>query len=288
MSDLHAFMTRQNDGSIVLRNTVSDARVLFSVEELRAYHRFDALVRQYAVTQDSLIPGGYGEFQTLWNSDCQNRYQFSEYRTLTEDCIIHGAPVPFDTLIPRSSQTPAAPTKATFPGLSADRQDTIQELLWESAAASLRKKEWIEKKKRERLDKRATRNNHTDRGSPRTKDTFVDRGSPRHHPYGGISKAAGKKKAGRRTNFDCRSEAGRSNNFVDDRLAAYFDPPIPSSSSSGLGSYSNDLPVLTLSATRSWNPGREPTHIPHACFHLSRAHSWIIQFNLGPHHFWSS
>ncbi|THG93097.1 hypothetical protein EW026_g8041 [Hermanssonia centrifuga] len=236
MSELHAFLTRQSDGSIVLRNTVSDARVVFTVEALRAYHRFDALVRQYAVTQDSLIPGGYSEFQTLWNSDRQNRYQFSEYRTLTEDCVIHGAPVPIDILVPRSAQAPSQTNRTNIPGLSADRQETIQELLWESAAASLRKKEWIERKKNERRDKKASRHN------------IGDRGSPRSHPYGGVSKAAEKKKAGRRTSFDCRSEAGRSDVYIDDRLVGFYDPPIPSSPSSGSGSYSRDPPALTQSA----------------------------------------
>ncbi|THG93111.1 hypothetical protein EW026_g8031, partial [Hermanssonia centrifuga] len=138
----------------------------------------------------------------------------------------------------------------SLPGLSADRQDTIQELLWESAAANLRKKEWIERKKKERLDKKSARHDTTNRGSPR------------NHPYGGISKAAGKKKAGRRTDFECRSEAGRSNNYVDDRLAGYFDPPILSSPSSGSGSYTNDLPALTLSVIAPGPPALNSPILP--------------------------
>ncbi|THG96070.1 hypothetical protein EW026_g5697 [Hermanssonia centrifuga] len=234
MSDLHAYLTRLTDGSIVLRNTASEARVSFTVDELRAYHRFDALIRQYAVTQDSIVPGGYGEFQTLWNSDRQNHFQFSEYRALTEDCIIHGAPVPFDTLIPRSAQVPPQSNRTRAPELSAARQDTIQELLWESAAANVRRKEWIEKKKKERLDKKSAKRD-------------FDRSS-KNSIYGGISKAAGKKKQGQRTDFDCRSEAGRNDHRYRDDLPAFFDPPIrsPSPSSSEL---SRSTPrTLSLSA----------------------------------------
>ncbi|PIL26323.1 hypothetical protein GSI_12079 [Ganoderma sinense ZZ0214-1] len=109
--------------------------------QFREFVRFDRDLRSGAVSAANLIiPGDYGFFTALFNSDTDCLYQFSSFDPATNSTTVRGAPIPaqlLDELDPPPTVTFAEPAPAE-PQFTPQRIRTIERMLWGSAEREAR------------------------------------------------------------------------------------------------------------------------------------------------------
>ena len=109
MDAAHAFFERDDDGvSGLLKDPDNGTTWKYPPELLRAYRDFDKLLRRLFSEGDTegvhvVVPGGYPEFQRLWNLDRQSTYLFSAYDPVRGSVMPAGRPIPVGRLVPEKS-----------------------------------------------------------------------------------------------------------------------------------------------------------------------------------------
>ncbi|KAI0699218.1 hypothetical protein BC835DRAFT_1304554 [Cytidiella melzeri] len=137
----HRYLKRREDGSVVLVDPDSEIQYSYAVDQLKAYHAFDRELRQFKITRESIVPGGYHGFQQVWNCDVDCAWGFTEWDDDTGTPILHGPAVPYSLLIPRVGEVKAAPASNEF----------LEQLTMFAAKRAVAQSNFQEKKKRDRL-----------------------------------------------------------------------------------------------------------------------------------------
>ncbi|KAH9922439.1 hypothetical protein B0H21DRAFT_712665 [Amylocystis lapponica] len=154
MSKAHAYLSRNAARDILLPDEAGTTHSFLNAQA-REFLRFDQRLRNRDYDFPALtMPGGYSQFQALWNADGDCIYQFTELNMTTGDPVIHGLPLPPAVFAPADKgQDASAP--AAKGGPSGQSKEVFEFLLVQQAKRAMRQEEWNYKKKVERLAKKA-------------------------------------------------------------------------------------------------------------------------------------
>jgi len=100
---LHANLTRNKFGDLMLRDPVTRLPFTFTATQARAFCRFDSLLRRESGSVNGMqyYPGGYDTFVDLWNTDPSSPFGFATFNPKDGTCTLSPRPaVSEDILAP--------------------------------------------------------------------------------------------------------------------------------------------------------------------------------------------
>ncbi|KAI0362869.1 hypothetical protein BV20DRAFT_1058558 [Pilatotrama ljubarskyi] len=147
---IHRSLSILPNGDVMLR-TLSGAAQLFAPAQVRLYLDFDEQLRRTNTLDKSTtpIPGGYDDFQFIWNLDTTCQYRFSSHEP---EIDTSGEPIPAELLLPVvQAANPVAPLGA---GVSGDEAALFRRMLLNAAERDQRNQETARARFQERVANR--------------------------------------------------------------------------------------------------------------------------------------